>query len=62
MENNYMVQPKIQMIGKTFGRLTVLEQTEALKKSGRPGISAAVSVGRKSQYAEPACVIDRPQG
>ena len=27
-----MVQPKITMVGRTYGRLTVLEQAEPLKK------------------------------
>ena len=54
-----MVQPKIQMIGKTFGRLTVLEQAEALKKERQAWYLC--SAGRKLQCVEPACVTGRLQ-
>lgn len=42
-----MVQPKIQMIGKTFGRLTVLEQAEALKKERQAWYLCSCQCGKK---------------
>ena len=42
-----MVQPKIQMIGKTFGRLTVLEQAEALKKERQACYLCSCKCGKK---------------
>ena len=44
--------------GSDYGRLTVLEQAEPLKKDGRPGIAAAVTAAAKLQFGEPVFAME----